>query len=519
MKIIEPISAIVSWENYEYQGHIALYIALERIHELLQKKGYQDIQKYDLQIEGEEDFSIRKSGNYLTLHQVKAGKIQLTKEDKFAFIAGILGNNAKYGYFHISNNAKNPSDFVTSTVEYIKILKNELKKKVIYKKDIPDSEDENNYIVIDNISKNNKKASIYRIIKYVSQNSKDKTKIKEAVKQIDETLDEYKLFIEKKLMAERNHLSLQNEDETFMAIYNKKFDNIKQIRMEAYKIIIKILKQECPSYNFVDMDYAALVYDYLLIYMKNRITDNYINNKNKKDEKCILTFTEILSTIKIDYHQKIDTVEYQYYLVLKSIRDVYAEYSTKCGKINCAVCESSEKCNLFKEIHKLNEKEENEKNKIIHNLILMTPQKGKSNNLPSDNLISNLFLDVLQKIKSFELTDKNIYQTIKNKIETFRLTLDDSYNVDDFQRRLSKELEKDMNKALIYESDVLITDRVNEKHLMFDGINVSILGENEIDEIKEITSSTIEKMKKNCYKSKILRVIDKDTALGELKDE
>ena len=174
---------------------------------------------------------------------------------------------------------------------------------------------------------------------------------------------------------------------------------------------------------------------------------------------------------------------------------------------------------MFKEIHKLNEKEENEKNKIIHNLILMTPQKGKSNNLPSDNLISNLFLDVLQKIKSFELTDKNIYQTIKNKIETFRLTLDDSYNVDDFQRRLSKELEKDMNKALIYESDVLITDRVNEKHLMFDGINVSILGENEIDEIKEITSSTIEKMKKNCYKSKILRVIDKDTALGELKDE
>lgn len=30
MILIEPIDATISWENYEYQGHIALYIALKK---------------------------------------------------------------------------------------------------------------------------------------------------------------------------------------------------------------------------------------------------------------------------------------------------------------------------------------------------------------------------------------------------------------------------------------------------------------------------------------------------------
>ena len=37
MLLIEPISAITSWEDYEYQGHLALYIALKRIFDLLHK--------------------------------------------------------------------------------------------------------------------------------------------------------------------------------------------------------------------------------------------------------------------------------------------------------------------------------------------------------------------------------------------------------------------------------------------------------------------------------------------------
>ena len=106
MLLIEPISAITSWEDYEYQGHVALYIALKSILDLLQNG--KSISGYDLQIEGEEDFSIRKDSKYISLHQVKAGAIRLEQNDKFSFVIEILQNEAEYGYFHIANGKRIP---------------------------------------------------------------------------------------------------------------------------------------------------------------------------------------------------------------------------------------------------------------------------------------------------------------------------------------------------------------------------------------------------------------------------
>ena len=64
MRLIESINAITSWENYEYQGHVALYIAIKNILDLLQQD--KSISGYDLQIEGEEDFSLRKDAKYIS---------------------------------------------------------------------------------------------------------------------------------------------------------------------------------------------------------------------------------------------------------------------------------------------------------------------------------------------------------------------------------------------------------------------------------------------------------------------
>ena len=132
MILIKPINAITSWESYEYQGHIALYIALKNIFDLLQKG--MSISDYDLQIEGEEDFSIRKNDKYISIHQVKAGAVNLESNDKFSFIIGILQNKAEYGYFHVSKRKKIPSDFVSTTLAYIDMLQEKLGKKVILKK-------------------------------------------------------------------------------------------------------------------------------------------------------------------------------------------------------------------------------------------------------------------------------------------------------------------------------------------------------------------------------------------------
>ncbi len=459
MLLIEPISAITSWEDYEYQGHIALYMTLKKIFDLLQSG--KSISGYNLQIEGEEDFSIREDDKYITLHQVKAGAIKLEPNDKFSFIIGILQNKAEYGWFHISNGKKIPIDFVSTTLDYINMLKKQLNKKVIERKEIPATDKEDNYIVLDKVAGNHKKADVYSIIKYASKNSKDIDKIKSTISDINNALDTYKSIMEKRIQIFKKDNPSLNDDEAFVCAHKEKYDNAKEIRRKAYGVIVEILRMERPNYIFVDVDYAALVYDQLMLYMKKRITDFYI--EKNKNGKCILTFDEIVEQIVVDYHEKIDTVAYQYFQVLRSIYDAYAEYPSEtwnnCTVSNCIDCQDSSVCNLYKQISILHNKSEDDINQIIHNLILKTPQVGKSNNLPQDSLVSHLFLNLLDEIKTLGLEKSNVYEAIKDGIKKYRLTLDSSYSTNEFQQNLQTALKKEADRSVLYECDVLITDR------------------------------------------------------------
>lgn len=517
MLLIEPISAITSWEDYEYQGHIALYMTLKKIFDLLQSG--KSISGYNLQIEGEEDFSIREDDKYITLHQVKAGAIKLEPNDKFSFIIGILQNKAEYGWFHISNGKKIPIDFVSTTLDYINMLKKQLNKKVIERKEIPATDKEDNYIVLDKVAGNHKKADVYSIIKYASKNSKDIDKIKSRISDINNALDTYKSIMEKRIQIFKKDNPSLNDDEAFVCAHKEKYDNAKEIRRKAYGVIVEILRMERPNYIFVDVDYAALVYDQLMLYMKKRITDFYI--EKNKNGKCILTFDEIVEQIVVDYHEKIDTVAYQYFQVLRSIYDAYAEYPSEtwnnCTVSNCIDCQDSSVCNLYKQISILHNKSEDDINQIIHNLILKTPQVGKSNNLPQDSLVSHLFLNLLDEIKTLGLEKSNVYEAIKDGIKKYRLTLDSSYSTNEFQQNLQTALKKEADRSVLYECDVLITDRLREEALFYNGSDVHVLTEKELNEINGITSSTVEKIKKDCIRPKIIRLIDKNIALGELK--
>ena len=517
MLLIEPISAITSWEDYEYQGHIALYMTLKKIFDLLQSG--KSISGYNLQIEGEEDFSIREDDKYITLHQVKAGAIKLEPNDKFSFIIGILQNKAEYGWFHISNGKKIPIDFVSTTLDYINMLKKQLNKKVIERKEIPATDKEDNYIVLDKVAGNHKKADVYSIIKYASKNSKDIDKIKSTISDINNALDTYKSIMEKRIQIFKKDNPSLNDDEAFVCAHKEKYDNAKEIRRKAYGVIVEILRMERPNYIFVDVDYAALVYDQLMLYMKKRITDFYI--EKNKNGKCILTFDEIVEQIVVDYHEKIDTVAYQYFQVLRSIYDAYAEYPSEtwnnCTVSNCIDCQDSSVCNLYKQISILHNKSEDDINQIIHNLILKTPQVGKSNNLPQDSLVSHLFLNLLDGIKTLGLEKSNVYEAIKDGIKKYRLTLDSSYSTNEFQQNLQTALKKEADRSVLYECDVLITDRLREEALFYNGSDVHVLTEKELNEINGITSSTVEKIKKDCIRPKIIRLIDKNIALGELK--
>ncbi len=143
MEIIAPINAIKSWEGYEIQGHIALYVALEKIKENNKNGNSNDL--WNLEIEGKEDFSLIYDGKYISLHQVKSGKVDLKKNDKFAFIAELLQDEVEYGYFHINSTQQIPVDFIDMALDYINELKVELEKPVCNKCDVSN---ENDYIII-----------------------------------------------------------------------------------------------------------------------------------------------------------------------------------------------------------------------------------------------------------------------------------------------------------------------------------------------------------------------------------
>lgn len=516
--IIAPINAIASWEGYEYQGHVAIYTALKNMYDLLEKGV--EISGFELQVEGEEDFSIRENGKYISLHQVKYGAISLDENDKFSFVIEILQNSAKYGYFHIVNGKSIPKDFVQSTLKYIETLFFELDKSLVMKKSEVKGSEENEYIILEKISSNTKKASIYNILNYVCEGNKDKFVVENAINKIKEELDAYTKKIHDDVAAYKKENSGSEQDFVYLATYEPKFSTIKEARGASYEVISDILKIIHPEWAFFsDRAYSAFVYDQVLLKMKERITDFHI--EQSKTGKCIITYKELFDLIDKNYHILFDSTGYQYYKVLNSIKEMYENYPqqlwTSCIYESCKECSCKEVCNLVKQIELLNSKSTEEKEEIIHNLILTTPEPGKSNNLPSDNLINRLLLEMLDEIKILRIEKNNVIQAVKDGTEFYRLSLDDSGEVRELQERLTKELQKTADKSFIFECDVLITDQLNQKSFLYNGSNINVLEEEQLEELKGISSDSIDKIKMDCNKPKVIRLINREQAKGELK--
>lgn len=515
MKMIEPISAITSWVDYDYQGHVALYFSLKLIYEKQLAK--ESINDFSLQLEGEEDFSILEKNEFVSLHQVKAGKVTLYDNDKFSFIVEILENKATKGYFHVSDLGRVPNDFVLKTKNYISLLKKQLARPVIEKEKIPTGKTEDDYIVVDKVSGNYKKSDVYSLIKYQTKGSKNVLEVKKAVADINKELLIHENNIDKQLVSEKTKNPTIEEDNVFMEVYSERFNNATEIRNATYPIILRIISLAKPEFNvFADESYAKLVYDRLLLIMKERLNDVYI--AKKKYGRCLISFIEIMRVIETDYHKQIETIEYQYYLALCAIRDEFDIYPqlNKCGSV-CGECLTRLECNLFKQLNKLFERNEADRRNVIRNLLLQTPKTGKSYDLPSSDLIEDLLLNVLQEINIMQLSDKDTFIAVKDGKKTYRLSLDGSRRVEKFLNKLQDEISVSESKSLLYECDAIITDRLSEKNLMIDGDNISVLSPIELEDIAGISSSSIEDIKNDCNKPKIIELIDKAGALGVLK--
>lgn len=522
MKIIEPFSAITSWEDYDYQGHIAIYYTIKMIKDMIPANNL--ISDYILQLEGEEDFSIRKKDVFISLHQVKAGTVNSKDADKFAFIIELLENDDATGYFHISNNKNLPKDFVQTTLRFIDQLLSDLKKPLCTKSDLEKKyknkdvlkAQEKAFIVLEKITENHAKGDIYKIIKYVSKDPKNLTTVQNDIKNISSTLLRHKSVIEQRI----KNLKPQEYDSIFVNEYNDKFDNAKEIREATYPIIEEIIKIVKPEYTFAKGDYLKIVYDKLFLLVKEKITEVYI--KKTKAGRCELKFSEILEVLKTDVHKEMDTIEYQYFLTLCAIRDSFYTYSEVYGcNDNCSECKDKNSCNLFEQITKIMNLNEKEQEEVIQNLLLETPKVGKSNNLPTDDLIGALLLNVIHEINDFYLSRKNVLIANDKKNHTYRLSLDSSHTLYTLINHLKEATSNPDSKSLLYECDYLITDSLSKERIQIEGNNVTKLNPKDIDMLNSygIKQSTIEDYKYDCNKPKIIQIINRTDLIGEWNNE
>ena len=522
--LIAPISAIPSWEGFEYQRHIALYIALKHIWKELELDNENGIRLYKLAIEGEEDFSIIKDDKYISLHQVKGGAIGLNDNDKACFILSILQYNPINAYFHIIPSESVTSDFIEKTKVAIENLLLELKKEVkgkeefieeikeletMYRKKIKKGdtlykEAEDKYILISKINSKSSKGSLYRILCFVCDGNKEKTNVKEVVDYVTLKLTEYKNKLNGKY------------DSSIWEIYNEKFGDSKSVIQGSCRIIEEILKKVKPEGSiFYNEVYYQFVYDQLVLLSKDVIREH--NTKSKK-YSCKIGLFEMFNLIIKDHKGESNTTEYHYYELLKTINDVFDKYPTSartyCIDNNCTICTTVEECNLYCQINQLCSKSYEDQKDFLYKLLLRTPK----NNLPRDTVVNNFFITLLKKIKCLNYNDSNVILAEKNE-KFYRLTLDENEYIEDFTEQLLKELSlHNGEKFLIYENDVLITDRLNEPEYTYNQNNFNVMGTNELNEIEDITSDSIERQKINYNKSKVMRIISKDIALKELEN-
>lgn len=511
--LISPFSAISSWEGYEYQGHIALFVVLRRIRELI-SESKDKINNLVLEIEGAEDFSIKDKEKYLTLHQVKSGTIDLDqdgKKDKFSFVISLLQYRTEYGYFHILPNKSIPNDFVNSALDWIDTLLLDLDKE-IKNSDEVDEADFDNYIIIKKILPTTKKGSLYNIINFVCKGNKEKDEIQKSVKRIKAELLSYKEQL-------NDHGNLI-EDSKLLSKFDQSFNNSQEVKEASYSIIKEILNTEKPEWNIlIDDDYLEFVYGQIFLELKNHITNNFIN-KTEIDENCQLKFSSIFSILINDYHSNANSIRYQYFLLWKSIRNIFRQFPAKntniCNVNSCENCATPLNCNLIKQIEMISKIEEEDLHSFLYRLMLKEPEEGKPHNLPDDSLINRLFVSMLKEIDILSFEGNNIIQAQKDGL-FYRLTLNSSGEVHELQDQLVKEMRTSIgDKLLIYESDILITDQLNEENFIYNGINTTVIGEEEFRDLQDITSDSIDKIKKNYNKPKVMRLIDRKNAKKEL---
>jgi hypothetical protein len=120
LEVMAPYTtdASPSWNGYNHQGKVAIYVALKLMEEIPEG----DIEKFEIELEWLEDFSMKKEGRYISIHQVKTMPDTATssyKEATWLLLAKLLEiKELENAYLHVTQKLTNFEKFEEKLLTY-----------------------------------------------------------------------------------------------------------------------------------------------------------------------------------------------------------------------------------------------------------------------------------------------------------------------------------------------------------------------------------------------------------------
>lgn len=322
-----------SWSGYNYQGKIALFVVLKKINELISIGKVDEIEKYSIELEWLEDFSILYKDNdgvqYKTIHQVKAkDKHNITDyEDALVKLYYKIVNHKtiEYAYLHVCKSINYDENEWNDKVKEL-ILKcshiKALQNIIISYKSNPKKKDE-----VEKIYKSGRKSEVNKLIKEYNEKYFEYRKIN--VHNVDNILDRILSDLQAQMLTSQN---IQDEDIKKLEVYSYSNGNVYCELAE----INDLIKVEINSYwrntgaegwKCTDQNFCEMIFLCLQGLIDKHITQRHIQY-NKTAERRI-GFNRIRKVLDSDDSIK-RCEEYYLYNIKNKLLMMCGEYHEYC---------------------------------------------------------------------------------------------------------------------------------------------------------------------------------------------
>lgn len=211
-----------SWSGYNYQGKIALFVVLKKINELISMGKMDEIEKYSVELEWLEDFSILYKSDdgvqYKTIHQVKAkDKHNITDyEDALVKLYYKIVNykTIEYAYLHVCKSINYIEDEWNDIVKGLVLNCRQIKalqdRVISYKSSSMKKEE------VEKIYTPRRKSDINKLVKEYNEKYFANKKI--TISNVDEILD--KILSDLQLQIEMSQKDVKDEDIRKIELYS-----------------------------------------------------------------------------------------------------------------------------------------------------------------------------------------------------------------------------------------------------------------------------------------------------------